>query len=263
MDVKDFVQRPEAAHTAPVTSNSHANNSDGSLATTAFENSSNGDTSQPPTNEEKKEQYTYLAEERSASDSSASFTPGDEKALEHVETRLTTYDQANDGRLFHDGTLVRQPAPSMDPRDPLNLSLTRKLVAAFFLCFYGALAASAELILGAMLPVFALQYAGIDPKYIETLTTELHGLPKGSDPLKTLEDLPNAPPIWHVYLLVSETCLFTIGFETTDVRLGIAAGLDDGSGQFDPDSYGHFYRTPSRYPCFRYHRHWRSTLGWP
>lgn len=199
MDVKDFVQRPEAVHTAAyVTSNSHANNSEGSLATTAFENGSNEDTTKTPTNE-KKEQYTYLAEERSGSDSSASFTPGDEKPLEHVETRLTTYDQANDGRLFRDGVLVRQPAPSMDPRDPLNLPFTRKLIAAFFLCFYGALAASAELILGAMLPVFALQYAGINPKFLLKLTP----IPKGSDPLKALEDLPNAPPIWHIYLLVS------------------------------------------------------------
>lgn len=210
MDVKDFVQRPEAAHTAPVTSNSHANKSEGSLATTAFENGSNEDTSRTPTNEEKKERYTYLVEERSGSGSSASFTAGDEKALEHVETRFTTYDQANDGRLFHDGVLVRLPAPSMDPRDPLNLSLTRKLVAAFFLCLYGALAASAELILGAMLPVFALQYAGINPKYLLTLTTTLHGLPKGSDPLKTLEELPNAPPIWHVYLLVSVACVLLL-----------------------------------------------------
>lgn len=202
MDVRDFVQRPEAAHRTPVSSSSPANNSQGSLATTADENGSNEGTSRTHTNDEKKDHYAYLEEERSASNSSASFAAGDEKALEHVDTRLTTYDQANDGRLYHDGVLVRQPAPSMDPRDPLNLPLTRKLIAAFFLCFFGALAASAELILGAMLPVFALQYANINPKYLLEWTTSLHGLPAGSDPLKTLEELPNAPPIWHVYLLV-------------------------------------------------------------
>ncbi|KAF2164263.1 hypothetical protein M409DRAFT_68115 [Zasmidium cellare ATCC 36951] len=190
MDVRDFVQRPEAAHRTPVSSTSPANNSQGSLATTTDENGSNEGSSRTHTNDEKK-------------DHSASFPAGDEKALEHVDTRLTTYDQANDGRLYHDGVLVRQPAPSMDPRDPLNLPLTRKLIAAFFLCFFGALAASAELILGAMLPVFALQYANINPKYLLEWTTSLHGLPAGSDPLKTLEELPNAPPIWHVYLLAS------------------------------------------------------------
>lgn len=51
-----------------------------------------------------------------------------------------------------------------------------------------------------MLPVFALQYAGIDPKLLLPLTK--NGLPPG-DPLKTLSELPNAPPIWHVYLLAS------------------------------------------------------------
>lgn len=151
MDAKDFVvQRPEATH-----SYSPANQSQGSLTTTEHETGRSGSE-----NEEKKD-ATYIVEERSGSDSAASFSAVDEKpALEHINTRLTTYDQANDGRLYRDGQLIRQPAPSMDPRDPLNLSLTRKLVACFFLCLFGALAASAELILGAMLPVFALQYAG-------------------------------------------------------------------------------------------------------
>lgn len=203
MDVRDFVQRPEPAHRVPGSSNS-PNQSEGSLSTTADESSSNEGKRRTPTDDEKKEQYTYLSEERSGSDSATSFAVGDEKALEHVDTRLTTYDQANDGRLYRDGQLVRLPAPSMSPRDPLNMPFKRKLVACFFLCFFGALAASAELILGAMLPVFALQYAGIDPKYLLVLTTQMHGLPEGSDPLKALEELPNAPPIWHVYLLVCE-----------------------------------------------------------
>ncbi|EME44139.1 hypothetical protein DOTSEDRAFT_71831 [Dothistroma septosporum NZE10] len=130
----------------------------------------------------------------------------DEKALRITytsETQFASFDHANDGRLYRpDGSVVLQPAPSQDPRDPLNMPMKRKCLAIISLCFFGALAASAELILGAMLPVFALEYAGINPHLLLPLT-EAGGLPAGSDPLKYLEDLPNSPPIWRIYLLAS------------------------------------------------------------
>lgn len=85
----------------------------------------------------------------------------------------------------------------------MNIPFAKKALAIFFLCFFGALASAAELILGAMLPVFVLQYAGLDPKLIIPLLTETGGIPAGSDPLKVLSELPNAPPIWKVYLLAS------------------------------------------------------------
>ena len=94
------------------------------------------------------------------------------------------------------------PAPTKDPRDPLNLPFARKALAVLCMSSFGALAASAELILGAMLPVFALEYANIDPKFLLKLT-EGGGLPLHSDPLKYLANLPNIPPIWKVYLLAS------------------------------------------------------------
>jgi len=129
------------------------------------------------------------------------------EALGQTDTGFTTFEQAHDGRLYdRDGHLVRQPAPTADPRDPLNLSLSRKIIGVSSLCLFGALAASAELILGAMLPVFALEYAGVDPKYLKPLTENLGGLPAGIDPLSTLQNktlFPNAPPIWKVYLLAS------------------------------------------------------------
>ena len=90
-----------------------------------------------------------------------------------------------------------------DPRDPMNMTLKRKLLAVFFLCFFGALAAAAELILGALLPVFFLEYAGLDPAVLAPLSSEGGGLPAGVDPIKTLASLPNAPPIWKVQLLAS------------------------------------------------------------
>lgn len=106
------------------------------------------------------------------------------KGLKHVDTRYTTYElQASNGMLYRDGQLVLQPAPSKDPRDPLNLPLGRKIVAVTCLCFFGAFAAAAELILGSMLPVFVLEYAHIPPKLLVPLTK--HGLPPG-DPLANL-----------------------------------------------------------------------------
>lgn len=62
----------------------------------------------------------------------------------------------------------------------------------------GAMAAAAELILGAMLPVFDIQYAGLDPKLV---LPNLH-LPPGANGLADLK-LLGGPPIWRVYLLAS------------------------------------------------------------
>lgn len=92
------------------------------------------------------------------------------------------------------------PAPTQDPRDPLNLTRNRKIIAVFFLCFFGAMAAAAELILGAMLPVFVIQYAGLNPHFIREFTHVK--LPAGTNPLKLLSYL-GGPPIEKVYLLGS------------------------------------------------------------
>lgn len=128
------------------------------------------------------------------------------------------------GVLYKDnGELVLIPAPTKDPKDPLNMSLKRKVIGLGCLCCFGALAASAELILGSMLPVFALQYAGIDPKLLEPLTAN-GGFPQGSDPLKTLQDLPNAPPIWRTYLLASLPVLMMGIANLFLIPLAIAVG---------------------------------------
>lgn len=99
-----------------------------------------------------------------------------------------------------------KPAPTQSPRDPLNLSKIRKVTICGSLCFFGAMAAAAELILGAMLPVFVLQYAGIDPKTIVQFANIT--LPPGTDPLRLLASLPGAPPLDKVYLLGSLPILF-------------------------------------------------------
>ncbi|KAK2057205.1 major facilitator superfamily transporter [Colletotrichum caudatum] len=121
---------------------------------------------------------------------------------ESTQSPFDTQAHANAGALYRDGKLILQPAPTQDPRDPLNLPLSRKVLGCFCLSCFGALAAAAELILGAMLPVFALEYSGLDPKILKSLT-EAGGLPANTDPLKYLSMLPNAPPIMEIYLLAS------------------------------------------------------------
>lgn len=126
--------------------------------------------------------------------------------MNQVETSQTTFEAGNyggGGALYNEGALVLIPAPSPDPRDPLNMSMTRKAFAIGFLCVFGALAASAELILGALLPVFAIYYAHIDPATLLLDLTADGGLPEGSNPLRLLDSLPNAAPIETIYLLAS------------------------------------------------------------
>lgn len=147
----------------------------------------------------------------------------DEKpALQQIETYQTTYDQAAIGDLYRDGELVKIPAASRDPRDPLNLPLTRKIIALLFTSFFGALIISAELILGAALPVFALQYAGIDPKILQTISTN-GGFPIGANPLSYLESI-GGPPIFKIYLLATLPVLVIALANLFLVPLAISVG---------------------------------------
>jgi len=114
-------------------------------------------------------------------------------------SQMDLIDQEALGRVKSHERLVT-PAATLDPRDPLNLSRKRKILAVLSLCFFGAMAAAAELILGAMLPVFVIEYAGLDSRNIEQFTRV--PLPAGTNPLSLLSYLPG-PPIWKVYLLGS------------------------------------------------------------
>ncbi|KAL8354867.1 hypothetical protein RB601_000577 [Gaeumannomyces tritici] len=96
------------------------------------------------------------------------------------------------------------PMPTPDPKDPLNLPEWRKWTAIAALCFFGALALSAEVIIGALVPIFVLEYAGIDPKIVGKI--DLGALvPPGTvdfNPLGLLAKL-GGPPIDQVSLLSS------------------------------------------------------------
>ncbi|KAJ0330738.1 hypothetical protein COL5a_003040 [Colletotrichum fioriniae] len=154
-------------------------------------------------NDEKSGNGGFEGNQKSHFSSRNSSVTDVDKRVKHGETFHTSFEvEAPEGILYRNGQLILQPAPTKDPRDPLNLPMSRKVLGCFCLCCFGALAAAAELILGAMLPVFALEYAGLDPKILKPLT-DSGGLPAGLDPLKVLSNLPSAPPIFQIYLLAS------------------------------------------------------------
>ncbi|TLD21497.1 hypothetical protein PspLS_09129 [Pyricularia sp. CBS 133598] len=129
-------------------------------------------------------------------------------------------------QIYRDGSLILIPAPTNDPRDPINLPMVRKIMAIFFLSFFGALAASAEIILGAVLPVFALEYSGLfsDPgKNLRDLINA-GGFPEGSNPLKLLDHLGSGPSVFAIYMLASAPLLI-IGLSNLFlVPMAIACG---------------------------------------
>ncbi|KAG5946486.1 hypothetical protein E4U53_006587 [Claviceps sorghi] len=126
--------------------------------------------------------------------------------------------QTSEKTLFQNGMVNLIPMPTADPRDPLNLPNWRKLTAIFSLCLFGSMAAAAELILGAMLPVFSFEYAGIDPKIL----VKIH-LPSGINGLTALAAFPG-PPIWKIYLLGSLPILMIGVANFFLVPLSIAVG---------------------------------------
>ncbi|KAL9078211.1 MAG: hypothetical protein Q9157_002864 [Trypethelium eluteriae] len=131
-------------------------------------------------------------------------TSGDVLAAPGTVVLYDDLDVQGTTLLYDEDNLKYIPMPSADPKDPLNLPSWRKWAAITALCFYGAVALASEIIIGMLVPVFVLYYAGIDPKILG----ELSGIPTGPDgkvnpdPVSTLSSL-GGPPIWRVYLLTS------------------------------------------------------------
>lgn len=107
-------------------------------------------------------------------------------------------------QLFVNGQMRCVPMPSADPKDPLNLPEWRKWACIITLSLFGALALSAEAIVGALVPIFVLEYAGIDPKILGSIDLSALSLPskdgKPADPLQLLSSL-GGPPISKVNLI--------------------------------------------------------------
>jgi MFS family permease len=80
------------------------------------------------------------------------------------------------------------------------------------------MAAAAELVLGAVLPVFSFEYAGIDPH----LLTKVR-LPADVNALTILAEFPG-PPLWEIYLLASLPILMMGVSNLVLVPLAIAVG---------------------------------------
>lgn len=106
--------------------------------------------------------------------------------------------------LFKNGQMQCVPMPSADPKDPLNLPEWRKWACIVTLALFGALALSAEAIVGALVPIFVLEYAGIDPKILGQIDLSSLSITtpggKPADPLQLLSSL-GGPPISKVNLI--------------------------------------------------------------
>ena len=65
--------------------------------------------------------------------------------------------------LFNENGLRFIPMPTPDPKDPLNMPNWQKWTAIIVLCLFGSLGLAAEVVIGGLIPVFVLEYSGIDP----------------------------------------------------------------------------------------------------
>lgn len=102
-------------------------------------------------------------------------------------------------QLFEGSSIRFVPMPTPSPKDPLNLPQWRKWAAVAALSLFGALALAAENVIGAMVPVFVLEYAGVDPKVLGQPQQGAAG-GSGGNPLMTGL---GGPPLWKVSLLAS------------------------------------------------------------
>ncbi|CAN8099288.1 unnamed protein product [Discula destructiva] len=127
-----------------------------------------------------------------------------EMLVDKAPVAVSSSEVVGTTQLFEGGQMRCVPMPSPDPKDPLNLPEWRKWASIITLTMFGALALSAEAIVGALVPIFVLEYAGIDPKILGSI--DLGALsfntPEGkpADPLQLLNSL-GGPPISKVDLI--------------------------------------------------------------
>ncbi|KAK8112065.1 major facilitator superfamily transporter [Apiospora kogelbergensis] len=160
--------------------------------------------------------------------SADSKTGGDE-----VVGSTSLYDENGKIRLV--------PTPTPDPKDPLNLPNWRKWVAIGSMCLFGALSLSAEVAIAGLLPVFLLEYSGVDP------TKVLKDPNFKSDPANPLSIVPEGVTPFPLYFLIplsiaigrrpvlifTATCSWAGGFwagSSTSLQAHIAARILHGLG---------------------------------
>lgn len=145
-----------------------------------------------------------------------------------ASTTSTAAEVVGTTQLFRGDKLHHVPMPSPDPKDPLNLPTWRKWAAVAALAFFGALALASEFIIGALVPVFVLEYSGFDPRILgdldlAALTRAGSGGGGNVDPFKLLASL-GGPPLWHVSLLSSLPLLMNGVASYLLVPMSIAVG---------------------------------------
>ncbi|KAL2876156.1 hypothetical protein SGCOL_008699 [Colletotrichum sp. CLE4] len=128
-------------------------------------------------------------------------------------------------QLFEGGVIRFVPMPTPDPKDPLNLPNWRKWTSIGALCFFGSLALAAEFIVGALVPVFVLEYSGIDPHILSQIDISALNKPGevNLDPVKLLAGL-GGPPLYQVALLASVPLLVNGLSSYLLVPLSVAVG---------------------------------------
>lgn len=135
---------------------------------------------------------------------SMDVTDVDKDAIARVEAGGNPKEVVGSTQLFVNGQMRCVPMPSSDPKDPLNLPEWRKWACIITLSLFGALALSAEAIVGALVPIFVLEYAGIDPKILGMIDLSALSITapdgKPADPLQLLSSL-GGPPISKVNLI--------------------------------------------------------------
>ncbi|KAF2995290.1 hypothetical protein E8E14_002233 [Neopestalotiopsis sp. 37M] len=89
----------------------------------------------------------------------------DEKLPYLVRSESVSSGESADGKVIGSTNLVDENGEiRLIPPDPLNIPDKQKWLAVGILCFFGSLALSAEVIIGALIPVFLLEYSGVDPR---------------------------------------------------------------------------------------------------
>ncbi|CAK7213626.1 hypothetical protein SEUCBS140593_001908 [Sporothrix eucalyptigena] len=135
---------------------------------------------------------TYDAEKKESVVHERPATP-DSVELSVVSTNTPSETVLGSTELYENGQLRYIPMPTPDPKDPLNMPNWRKWTA--IIVMFGSLGLAAEVTIGALLPVFLLEYSGINPVSVlsdPTLAARVAGgdllsvFPPGTSPKVTL-----------------------------------------------------------------------------
>ncbi|ERT00547.1 hypothetical protein HMPREF1624_03921 [Sporothrix schenckii ATCC 58251] len=132
-------------------------------------------------------------------------------------------------RLFDHGRMRLIPFPSANPKDPLNLPEWRKWAAILVMSMFGALAVATETASGNLLePIFALQYAGVNPVAIRNATFTLSTTSASLNLTTILGPLlpPDTTPFStsQINMLTTVPMLTTAAASYVQIPLSVAVG---------------------------------------